>query len=316
MLLIPTVLFIIGVALLYFGAEGLVKGSSRLARSLGIRPIVIGLTVVAFGTSSPEFVVSLIAVLKKSSDIAVGNIIGSNIANIGLILGVSALISPLKVRLSTLKRELPVMVIASGLLFLMAWDLKISFWDGLVLFLGIILFTSSLIYVFLKRRRERPRVEEEFKDLVKVDASKGRNVLLLFLGLAGLIAGAHLMVRSAIVIARGLGVDELVIGLTVVALGTSLPELGTSAVAAYRKEGDISIGNVIGSNLFNILFVIGSVALLNPISVKPRTLRFEFPAMMLFSIALFPLMKTSFTINRIEGAMLVLAYFAFLVLLF
>ena len=309
-------LFILGLLLLYIGAEGLVRGSSRIARLLGIRPIIIGVTVVAFGTSSPEACVSLTAVLKKAESIALGNIIGSNIANIGLILGLSALISPLKVESSILRKELPIMIAASLLLYLMALDGKITFFDGLILLLGILAFIGFCYFPTPKRS---PSDEEVAKGLTAIKKNSGslwKNIAFALLGLFSLIGGAHLIVTAALFVAHAFGVSELVIGLSMVAIGTSLPELAISLVSSYRKKPEICIGNVVGSNLFNILFVVGTMAMITPLSIDEGVLEFQFPFMLLFTVAISPLMKTGGTLSRKEGVFLLVGYLAFIALLF
>jgi len=317
-------LFILGLLVLYLGAEWLVKGSSRLAQALGVKPIVIGLTIVAFGTSSPEFVVSLLAALKKSEGIAIGNIIGSNIANVGLILGISALVSPLKVELGVLRRELPVMIGVSLLFTVMLLDQKISFWNGLILFSGLLGYIGYHFYNAMKVQKAtddfvlRSKANQKIDNETTLDENGSRleNTLLAIVGLALLVGGANLMVRSGVLIARKVGVSEIVIGLTLVSVGTSLPELATSVVSARRKESDISVGNVIGSNIFNIMCVIGIVGMVAPLDVDRGLLFFELPVMLLFSVALFPLMKTGNVLNRIEGAILLVGYGIFIICLF
>ncbi len=281
-----------------------------MAKLLGISPLIIGLTVIGFGTSAPELVVSMSAAIKKVDDIALGNIIGSNIANIGLVLGLSALISPLKVKPDILKRELPIMILVSAVMYLMSLDLQISFIEGAILFAGIILF-NGLSYYFTKRESGANKVRSP-----ESIGTRKRQILLITVGLVGIIGGAQLMVRSAIFIAKEFGISELVIGLTLVALGTSLPELAVSSVAAYRKEPEISIGDVIGSNIFNILMVIGVVAMISPLKVSSEILRFEFPVLLIFGIALVPLMRTGWVISRIEGAILIAGYLSFVIYLF
>ncbi len=304
------ILFLVGVLILCLGAEWLVRGSARMAKLLGISPLIIGLTVIGFGTSAPELVVSMSAAIKKVDDIALGNIIGSNIANIGLVLGLSALISPLKVKPDILKRELPIMILVSAVMYLMSLDLQISFIEGAILFAGIILF-NGLSYYFAKRESGANKVRSP-----ESIGTRKRQILLITVGLVGIIGGAQLMVRSAIFIAKEFGISELVIGLTLVALGTSLPELAVSSVAAYRKEPEISIGDVIGSNIFNILMVIGIVAMISPLKVSSETLKLEFPVLLIFGIALVPLMRTGWVISRIEGAILIAGYLSFVIYLF
>ena len=326
-MLIVSILFIAGITGVYFGAEWLVKGSSKLSRDLGIKPIVIGLTVVAFGTSSPELAVSLTASIKGSNDIAIGNIIGSNIANIGLILGISAIVLPLQVERIIMKRELPLMIAISAALYFMAIDKKIGLIDGVILFTGIIIFVSYQVYNTLnsKRKSGNSTGNADGKTCITENADKqspaGRkhllyNILYIVIGLTCLLIGSHILVKSAIFIAGRLGVSEMLIGLTVVAFGTSVPEMATSVVSVLRKEADICVGNVIGSNIFNILMVIGSVALVRPLNVARETLFFEFPVMLLFSVALIPMIRGNLRVNRLEGCLLTAGYFVFIFLLF
>ena len=326
-MLIQSILFIAGITGVYFGAEWLVKGSSKLSRDLGIKPIVIGLTVVAFGTSSPELAVSLTASIKGSNDIAIGNIIGSNIANIGLILGISAIVLPLQVERIIMKRELPLMIAISAALYFMAIDKKIGLIDGVILFTGIIIFVSYQVYntISSKRKSGNSTDNADGKTCITENADKqspaGRkhllyNILYIVIGLTCLLIGSHILVKSAIFIAGRLGVSEMLIGLTVVAFGTSVPEMATSVVSVLRKEADICVGNVIGSNIFNILMVIGSVALVRPLNVARETLFFEFPVMLLFSVALIPMIRGNLRVNRLEGCLLTAGYFVFIFLLF
>jgi cation:H+ antiporter len=311
-MLIHIILFLLGVIILYLGAEWLVRGSAIMAKLLGISPLIIGLTVIGFGTSAPELVVSMVAAIRKVDDIALGNIIGSNIANIGLVLGLSALISPLKINPDILKRELPIMILVSGVLYLMSLDLRISFIEGAVLFAGIILF-NAVGYYSVKSGLESDKLAGAESG---VAGTRKRQILLITVGLAGIIGGAQLMVRSAVFVAKEFGISELVIGLTLVALGTSLPELAVSTVAAFRKESEISIGDVVGSNIFNILMVIGIVAMICPLKVSSETLRLEFPVLLIFGIVLIPMMITGLTISRIEGAILTVGYLGFIGYLF
>jgi len=304
-----SIVFILGLVLLVAGAEWLVRGSARFARLAGVRPLIIGLTVVAFGTSAPEAAVSIVAAIKGAGAIALGDIIGSNIANIGLVLGITAMVRPLKIEKTFLRREVPVMIASAGLLYLLALDSRIGFFDGLILLSGIALFGG---FLFFKREKLSAGISEETKIVARDGKNKRRS---LFLGLAGLItllAGAYLMVYSGVLIAKFLGIKEWVIALTVFALGTSLPELATSLVSARRGISDIAIGNVVGSNIINILFVLGAASLICSLSVDAGALRFELPVMLAFSIILFPLMKTGFVISRLEGLALFGGYLTFL----
>ena len=304
--------FIIGLIILYLGGEGLVRGSSRLARAMGINPVLIGLTIVAFGTSAPELVVSIIAAFKGSNDLIMGNILGSNIANIGLILGISALIYPISIKLTLIKVELPFMIFISILLLLFSQNLIIEHFEGAILF---ILLISMIIYSCYDAFKEPKEIEKEYSELVQVDRSYNKNILYIVFGVIGLSIGAKLLVDSAISIAQSLGVSEALIGITAVAIGTSLPELTTSVIAALKRESGIIIGNIIGSNIFNI-GILGIISVLKPIEMKQHLLEFEFGIMILFSIILLPIMKTGFKIAKTEGLLLLLFYLMFLRFIF
>lgn len=301
MMVIHSVLFVIGLGILLFGADLLVRNSSLLARSLGVKPIIVGLTIVAFGTSAPEFGVSFMAALTKAKPIAIGNIIGSNIANIGLILGLTSLIRPLHVERKTLWRELPWVLGTAVLLLLLCLDGEINWIDGIVL---LVFFALFLFYCFRKRTSreiEGTRIQSDGKGRL-------RRSLLTVLGLGLLLGGGTLLVRSAVYIAGALKISPLVIGLTVVSVGTSLPELATTVVAAVRKESAIGVGNIIGSNVFNTCWVVGCAVLVATISVEPISLWFDMPFMILMSLLLFPFFITGLRISRFEGLVLLLLY--------
>ncbi len=311
-LLIQIALFVAGIAALLIGGNALVKGASTLAKILGISPVVIGLTIVAFGTSAPEFLVCLIAVLKGSGDIALGNILGSNISNIGLILGFSAIISSLVIHMKLVKVEVPVMILLSVLLLVLSLNHVIGRLEGLVLFIALVGFS---LYSYYDAKREPREVEREFEEYLGAGNGTLKQVLYIVLGLVGLVIGARLVVDGAIYVARVVGVSELIISITAVAIGTSLPELTTSIIAALKKEPDIIIGNIIGSNIFNI-GILGLVAMIRPVEVNPGLITFEFPVMLAFSILVLPMMRTGFRISRLEGVLLLLGYSAFIFLLF
>lgn len=310
---VAIILFVVGLIMLFLGGEGLVRGASRLARVLGISPIVIGLTVVAFGTSAPEFVVGLIAALKGASDVVLGNIIGSNISNIGLILGIGAIISPLIIQIRIIKVEVPIMIALSLILYgLAAWSLNLGLLQGVFLFGALIAFT---IYSYFGSKKEPKEVEEEFEEFVGSGNSVRKQVVFIVLGLVALIIGARFVVDSAIFIARVVGISELVISITAVAIGTSLPELSTTIIAAIRKEHDIIVGNIIGSNIFNI-GILGVISIIHPVTVDSALLRFEFPVMIFFSILVLPLMITGKKVGRVEGISLLVLYAAFIFVVF
>ncbi len=305
-------LFIAGLVLLVGGAELLVRGSSRLASAAGISPLVVGLTVVAFGTSSPELAVSLSSALAGRADVAVGNVVGSNIFNVLLILGLSATIGALVVHRSLVRLEVPLMIVVSAVALAMALDGRIGRVDGLILFAGIVVYTGVAIR---RSRHESAAVREEYRlEFGEAPPPKaGRIALDLVLagaGLALLVVGSRWLVGAATSIADALGVSPMVVGLTVVAAGTSLPEVATSVLAAFRGERDIAIGNVIGSNLFNLMAVLGISAVVAPggLAVDPALVRFDLPVMLATAVACLPILASGGRIDRWEGA-LFLAYY-------
>ncbi len=315
-LLVHFLLFGLGLGGLYVGAEGFVRGSARLAEGLGVSRLAIGLTLVAFGTSAPELAVSLLAALKGTPDLAVGNVVGSNIANVGLILALAALLRPLQVRASIVRREIPFMLGVSLLFWALAANGTVGRLDGALLVLSLLLFLA-LMYAYrgegldeelLAVGSDSPEAGAEARAVGLV-----RAVGLALGGLVVLLVGARLLVDSAVALARSLGVPEGVIGLSLVAVGTSLPELATTVVAALRREMAISVGNVVGSNVFNLASVIGVVALVHPLPVMTSWLTREIPVMLLFSLALLPLLGRQARLERWEGALLLLGYVAFLV---
>ena len=311
---------IIGFLLLYYGAEWLVKGSSSLARSLGVTPVVIGLTVVAFGTSTPEFVVSLISSIKGNSMIAVGNVIGSNIFNISFILGISAIFRPLTSSRSVVKRDIPIMLGVSLFILLLSLDSMLGRLEGAILFGGIILYTFFNYYMAIKESQQGQgnftgQLESE-KEEIGYIRSRSRQIVLILAGIAGVVAGAQLVVDSAVKIMEMLGVSEKFIGLTIVAFGTSLPELATSVVAAIRKEMDISIGNLVGSNVFNILSVLGAASLIRPIPIPGGFIEsgmiIDYMVMIFTSFLPWLFMRKGLTVKREDGLLLVIIYFGYL----
>ena len=300
-----------GLLALYFGAEWLVRGSSALALRLGLTPLLVGLTVVAYGTSAPELIVSLAAAMSDQSEIAVGNAIGSNIVNIGLILGLTAVLCPLKVHLQVLKLDTPVMV-AAALLFLAFFrDQTIGWVESWVFVLLLILYT--VFNVRLARRQCDPAVDQEYATAV---ASPGPSFLfcsmLIVGGLAALAVGAQAFVEGAIQVALAFGITEGIIGLTVVAIGTSLPELITSAVAALRKQTDIAVGNIVGSTICNILAILGFAGVLAGPLVGPGVAIANVGIMTAFLVVMTAIAWTGFKLERWEGALLLAGYGAYL----
>jgi cation:H+ antiporter len=316
-LLLDLFLFAAGLTALYFGAEWLVGGSSRLATVYGISPVVVGLTIVAFGTSAPELVVSGLASLRGNGDIAVGNVVGSNIANIALILGISALIRPIVVNRGLMVRDVPIMIGFAGLFLLMAAGGTVTRTEGGVL-LG--LFTAYMLYIGWETRREATQaatlVEKERALLESLPGGRprpGRDLVLTLVGTAVLVGGAQLLVGSATSIARVFGVPEVIIGMTLVAFGTSVPELAASVVASIRGEAQIVIGNIVGSNIFNASLILGTSALVRPLPIDPSIMRLEAPLMLGLSMILLPFTFTNLCLNRLEGGALLAGYGVFVI---
>lgn len=332
---------VLGFVLLVAGAEIMVRGAAELASRFGIPPVVIGLTVVAFGTSAPELAVAIQSALAGQADIALGNVVGSNILNILLILGLAGMITPLIVGSRIVRADVPILVGVSLLLFLFAFDGRISPLDGAILFSGSIVYT---IYAIYSARRESTANQTSNKKDVDLTGDKGGanessdnnqyeshsdavngnedapeerhpalSVLLVLVGLAMLVTGADFLVASAVAIARWLGVSELLIGLTVVSIGTSLPEIATTVVAAFRGLRDMAVGNVVGSCLFNVMLVTGAAAVFAPtgLSVDPALIRFDLPVMLAATIACLPIFATGHLIARWEGLLFFVYYIAY-----
>ncbi|MEN3940182.1 calcium/sodium antiporter [Prosthecobacter sp. SYSU 5D2] len=303
---------LLGLILLYFGGEGLVRGSSALALRLGLTPLVVGLTVVAFGTSAPELVVSIQAAMDDQGAIAMGNVLGSNALNVGLILGLTALICPLKVQLQILRIDAPIMVGVSLMAGLMMHDLYISRMEGGLLVGGLVAYLVFTV-IYAKKVKPLPAVEAEFAEaLPSPKGSVGRDVLFVVGGLVLLVAGSRFMVDGAVSLARLYGISEAVIGLTIVAAGTSMPELVTCVVAALKKEPDIALGNIIGSNIFNILGILGGAALVKPLNAGGIQMT-DIYVVIAFSVILVPIMKTGHKLARWEGVLLLTAYAGYMV---
>jgi len=304
---------VVSLALLYCGAEGLVRGSASLALRLGLTPLVVGLTVVAMGTSMPEVLVSVKAALQHRGDLAVGNVVGSNIFNIGAILGITALLAPMKVQFQLVKIDAPIMVAVSLGLVAVLWDGGVSRIEGAVLLAALIVYVVANIR--MARRTATAAVEEEFAEGVPPrSGSVAVDILFILGGLAVLVLGARLLTDNSVALARAFGVTEAVIGLTIVAAGTSVPELAASIVAAIKKEPDIALGNVIGSNIFNILGILGVASLTVPLSA-PEISRFDLWTMVGIAGLLVPMLWTSMRVSRIEGAALFAIYCGYVYLL-
>ena len=315
--------FFAGLLMLYYGAGILVRGSSSLAQSLGLKPIVIGLTVVAFGTSAPELVISVVSSVKDKSMIAVGNVIGSNICNIALVLGVASLLHPIQSHPSVSRRDIPIMLGISLYLLLISFNSHIGRFEGLTLISGIILYTWFNYYTAIKESRLRSSEKgvylESTVEGIGHIPSRPRQILFVLIGIAGVVIGAEILVDSAVAIMKVFSVSEKFIGLTIVALGTSLPELATSVVAALKREMDISIGNLVGSNVFNILSVLGAASLVRPISIPggfiESGLFIDYMVMMFISFLPWLMMRKTTIVRRKDGAVLLSCYVAYVIYL-
>ena len=320
-MILDIVLFVIGLLVIYFGAEWLVKGSSRLAAGFGLSPMVIGLTVVAFGTSAPEAVVSIVSSLKDKSMIAVGNVVGSNICNIALVLGLSALFVPISGQASVIRRDIPIMMAVSVYVMVLSFNSAIGRAEGVTLLAGIVLYTW-LNYYFARREFKKILGKANMERPKPVSAENGerlKQVCKVVAGIVGVAGGAELLIGSAVKIMSVLGVSERFIGITMVAFGTSLPELATSVVAAYKKEMDISLGNLVGSNVFNLLFVLGAASLVRPIVIPggfvQSGLVVDYAVMVFISFLPWLMMRVNYRISRKQGLFLLGCYAIYFVYL-
>jgi cation:H+ antiporter len=302
-----------GLALLYVGGELLVRGASGLALRLGMSPLAIGLTIVAFGTSMPELVVSVDAALSGSDAIAVGNVVGSNIANVALILGLVVLLRPTIVEAKVVRFDAPLMIVASLLMIGGLANGRLSRVEGALLLAGLVGYTA---FTFWEARRESPAVREEFAAMAPgILHPIAWGALVVAAGLAVLVAGGHLLVGGAVSLAAAGGVSEATIGLTIVAIGASLPELATSLVAALKRQGDIAVGNIVGSNLFNILGILGVTAVIHPLA-RGDIDGVDLAVMLGVAVALLGLLTNRLALERAEGGLLLATYTGYLVWLF
>jgi cation:H+ antiporter len=307
------VYLIAGLVLLVAGAELLVRGAARLAARFGISPLIIGLTIVAFGTSAPEMAVSVQSAFAGQGDIAVGNVVGSNIFNVLFILGLSALITPMLVSRQLIRFDVPIMIGASLLAWFLAMDQHYGRLDGVLLFGGVLAYTGFLIVGSLRARNNG--ASEEFDDEYGIREQNGRlaslrHLAFIVAGLALLVYGSGLLVDGAVSLAKALGLSELVIGLTIIAAGTSLPEVATSVIAACKGERDIAVGNVVGSNIFNLLAVLGLASLVSPtpLNVSANAIAFDYPVMIAVAMACLPIFFAGYCIRRWEGALFFVYY--------
>lgn len=306
---------VLGLVLLVFSADYLVKGAASIAATLGISPLIVGLTVVSFGTSAPELAVSVVSAFKGQGDLAVGNVVGSNIFNVLVVIGLSALVIPLLVNQQLIRFDVPVMIFLSLLLYGLCYDGDISRLDGFILFAMALLYTFFLIRQ--GKKEKNPVVLEEYDAEYRQageDPKWLRNILFIVLGIGGLVLGSDLLVRGAVEIARFFGVSELVIGLTIVSVGTSLPEVATSVVAAAKGEKDIAVGNVVGSNIFNIVLVLGLASIVAPagINVPQHAISFDMVFMIAVALAAFPIFFYGYTVGRASGFFFILSYLGYL----
>ncbi|PID23204.1 sodium:proton exchanger [Sporosarcina sp. P3] len=308
------VLLIIGFVLLIKGADFFVDGSSNIARLLQIPPILIGLTIVALGTSSPEATVSIIAALGGNADVSVGNVVGSNIFNITMVVGIAAFLFPLKVQSETIRKEIPFTLLASIVMLVLMSDMALQGFssnvitrsDGMIFLIFLSIFMYYVIELGLRSRQNATLTQ------ATGNVKWGKNILITLVGLAAIIFGGDLVVDNATKIAYSLGMSETLVGLTIIAIGTSLPELVTSISAALKKESEIALGNIVGSNIFNILFVLGASSVITPIAVNDKVF-IDVIIMIALTFILLVFARTGFRIGKREGLMLVLAYVAYLV---
>ncbi|MGG0668646.1 calcium/sodium antiporter [Sporosarcina koreensis] len=308
------VLLLVGFVLLIKGADYFVEGASGIARLLRVPPILIGLTIVAFGTSSPEATVSIIAALEGSAGVAVGNVVGSNIFNITLVVGAAAFLYPLRVQSDSIKREIPFTLLASVVLLILMSDVALQGFggnmitraDGLIFLLFFSIFMYYVIDNGLKSRKEG------VDNSAPMNIRWGKNIFITLIGLAAIIVGGQFVVDNGTKIAYSLGMSETLVGLTIIAIGTSLPELVTSITAALKKQSEIAIGNIIGSNIFNILFVLGASSVISPLSVSGEVMT-DVVFMIILTIVLLVFARTGYKIGKIEGIVLTIAYIVYLV---
>lgn len=309
-----------GFALLVWGADRFVVGAASTARILGVSPLLIGLTIVGFGTSAPEILVSAVASLQGNPGLAVGNAIGSNITNIALILGATALVTPLSVHSGTVRREMPILIGLTLLAWLLLSDGRLDFIDGVILLSGLVIMVGWMIRVGLNSRSSTDPMAAEYAAEIPTDLTLARSLLWLLIGITVLLVSSRLLVWGAVGIAEHFGVSDLVIGLTIVALGTSLPELAASIISAMRNEHDIALGNVLGSNMFNLLAVLGLPGVIHPTALDPEVLTRDIPLMIGLTVALlvmaYGFLGRGGRINRIEAALLLITYIAYQSLLY
>jgi len=309
-MLISSLLLVLSLAFLYFGASWLVKGSVMLAVRAGVTPIIASLTIVAFGTSSPGLVVSINAAISGHGNIVIGNVLGSNLFNILVILGVSAIISPLKIKMQLLKIDIPILIISTLLFMIFFADRHISRMEGGVLFTGFIIY--KFVRIRLAKREKSPEVSQQFSESIPNGKLKWYWAIgLAILGIALLVTGSELLIKGAIDIARKLGIGETIIGITIIAAGTSLPVLASSVVATMKKEYDIAIGNILGSCIFNILFITGISSMAQTVSTIAIS-NIDLYVMLGATLLLLPFFRTHYTLKRDEGIFMIGMYLIYI----
>jgi cation:H+ antiporter len=312
-MLVNILLLIAGLALLMWGADRFVHGAAAAARNLGIAPLLIGLTVVAFATSAPEILVSVVAAIEKQPGLAIGNAIGSNIVNIGLVLGITAMIRPIEIESATLRREMPALLAVSLLTVSLFLDTYLSRMDGIVMLTGLVIVMVWLVRLGTRSAANDP-ISRDFEAEIPTDVRMSMAIIWLLVGLGTLLVGAELLVNGAIGIATELGISEVVIGILLVALGTSLPELAVSLASALKGEYGLAIGNIVGSNIFNLLAVIGIAATIEPSALPPTVLSLHIFVMVAFTLVLFAMTydyDERSELSRLEGAALLAAFIAY-----
>jgi len=308
---------IAGFAVLIWGADRFIDGAASIATNLGISPLIVGLTIVGFGTSAPEMLVSALAAFDGAPSMGVGNAIGSNITNIGLVLGITILITPLTVNSASLKREFPMLALVMAIALYLVWDLELSHLDGIILFSGFIFTLFGMAYLAVKSTEKDPLADEFEKQFTEHQMSTKKAVLSFVIGLTALLVGSKALVWGATGIAQLLGVSDLIIGLTIVAIGTSLPELAASIISALKNEHDIAVGNILGSNMFNLLAVLAMPGLIAPSVLDPMILLRDFPVMIALTIALFlfAYFGKNGRMGRVAGSLMLVSYIGYNALL-
>lgn len=326
-MLLNSIAILAGFILLVWSADRFVLGASGIALNFGVSPLIIGLTIVGFGTSAPEMIVSGVAAYEGTPNLAVGNALGSNITNIALVLGVTALVSPLMVNSKILKREYPIMFLIMIIVWALLWDGVLSHTDGYILILGMFALMTFITLMGIQESRHKKNnhtrdedpLEQEFAEEIPTDISTARAFLWLLVGLVILLVSSRLLVWGAVNIAHEYQVSDLVIGLTIVAIGTSLPELAASITSALKNEHEMAIGNIIGSNMFNLLGVLGIPGIMTGAILEPSVLDRDYPVMMVLSVLLFIFaygFRGKGKINRLEGSLLLLCYIAYMVVIY